>query len=191
MSPIIDKLKQYPVAVIGAVVLILCVGVMFLRDGLVAELSAQEAELITHLRTINENAKNSKNLEQDVEALEGYVASINERLFSRDERSINTNFFYSFEDALDIQISDVSQLPLEDPALVKGGPNELTRYSAISYDIRVIGTFQEIIGFLYEIHRVDSLMRVADFKVGMATSKAAASGALTAMLRVVVLSEKD
>ena len=191
MSPIIDKLKQYPVAVIGAVVLILCVGVMFLRDGLVAELSAREADLMTHVRTISENARNSKNIEQDVAALEGYVASINERLFRRDELSINTDFFYSFEDSLAIEISGVSQLTFVDPALVKGGPKELTQYSAISYNINVSGTFQEILGFLYEIHRSDSLMRVANLKVAMATGKTAAPGALLAMLRIVVLAEKD
>ena len=191
MSLIIDKLRQYPVAVIGAVVLILCVGVGFLRSSVVAELSAQETELIARIQTINENVKNSNNLEQDVEVLEGHVASIDERLFNRNERSINTNFFYSFEDKLDILISDVNQLTVEDPALVKGGPNELTLYSAITYDITVGGTFQEILGFLYEIQRVDSLMRVADFQVDIATGQGAARRALSAKLRVVVLAHKE
>ena len=189
MSPIIDKLKQYPVAVIGAAVLLICVGVMFLRSNLVAELSAKETELIAHIQTINENVKNSKDLEQDRETLEGYVTSINERLFSRDERSINTNFFYAFEDTLDVRISDVNQLTVEDPALVKGGPNELTLYSGIIYEVSVSGTFQEILELLYEVHRLDSLMRVADFRVDVATGQGAAPGALFAKLRIIVLAK--
>jgi len=191
MSVVIDKLKQYPVAVIGAVVLLLCAGVAFLRGGLVAELSAQEVELIARIRTINENVKDSKDLEQDVEALEGYVTAINERLFSRDERSINTNFFYSFEDTLDILIEDVNQLADEDPALTKGAPNELTLYSAITYDVSVRGTFQEILGLLYEIHKVDSLMRIASFQVNVASGEGETSGALFAKLRIVVLAQND
>ena len=187
MSLIIDKLKQYPVAVIGAVVLILCVGVAFLRSGVVAELSAQETELVARIQIVNENVKNSKNLEQDVEVLAAQVVLINERLFSRSERSINTDFFYSFEDRLDIQISAVNQLTSEDPALMKGGAKELTLYSGIIYDITVGGTFQEILGFLYEIQRVDSLMRVADFQVDIASGTGATPGALLAKLRVVVL----
>lgn len=191
MSPIVDKLKQYPVAVIGALVLILCVGVVFLRSGVVDELSAQEADLIARIRTINENVKNSKNLEQDVEVLMGHVASIDERLFSRSERSINTNFFYSFEDRLDIHISDVNQLTAEDPALMKGGAKELSLYSGIIYDITVRGTFQEILGFLYEIQKVDTLMRVADFQVANDTDNEAVPGSLLAKLRVAVLAEKE
>jgi hypothetical protein len=191
VSPIVDKLKQYPVAVIGALVLILCVGVVFLRSGVVDELSAQEADLIARIRTINENVKNSKNLEQDVEVLMGHVASIDERLFSRSERSINTNFFYSFEDRLDIHISDVNQLTAEDPALMKGGAKELSLYSGIIYDITVRGTFQEILGFLYEIQKVDTLMRVADFQVANDTDNEAVPGSLLAKLRVAVLAEKE
>jgi hypothetical protein len=190
MSPIIDKLRQYPLAVIGAVVLMLCVGFGYLRGGLVAELSAQEAELIARIQTINANVKNSKNLEQNVQALDGYVASINERLFRRDERSVNTNFFYSFEDTLDIHISSVNQSTVESPVLTKGGPNELTLYSAITYDIGVNGTFQEILGFLYEIHKVDSLMRVTGFELSAGAGKASAR-ALSAKLRIVVLAEKE
>jgi len=191
MSLIVDKLKQYPVAVIGAVVLILCMGVAFLRGGVVAELSAQETELIARIRTINDNVKNSKNLEQDVESLEGYVVSIDERLFDRNERSINTNFFYSLEDQLDIIISDVNQLTVEDPALIKGGPHELTLYSGIVYEITVSGTFQEILGLMYEIQKVDSLMRIANFQVDVANGKGATLGTLFAKLRVVVLAEKE
>jgi hypothetical protein len=191
MSLVIDKLRQYPVAVIGAIVLMLCVGVGFLRGGLVAELSTQETELIARIQTINANVKNSKNLEQDVEALDGYVASINERLFRRDERSVNTDFFYSFEDTLDIHISGVNQSTVESPVLTKGGPNELTLYSAITYDIGVGGTFQDILGFLYEIHEVDSLMRVTGFELSAGAAPADAPEALSAKLRIVVLAEKE
>tara|TARA_B110000037_G_scaffold216236_1_gene274895 strand:+ start:54 stop:629 length:576 start_codon:yes stop_codon:yes gene_type:complete len=191
MNLIIDKLKEYPVAVISALVFIGCAVVVFMRGDLVAELSLRETELIAQIRTVNDNVIDSRNLEQDVESLQGYVAAIDERLFNRNERSININFFYSFEDKLDIIIADVSQLTIEEPALIKGGPNELSLYSGIVYEIRVGGTFQEILGFMYEIQQVDALMRIANFEVQAATAQRAAPEALLAKLHVVVLAEKD
>ena len=191
MNLIIDKLKEYPVAVISALVFIGCAVVVFMRGDLVAELSLRETELIAQIRTVNDNVIDSRNLEQDVESLQGYVAAIDERLFNRNERSININFFYSFEDKLDIIIANVSQLTIEEPALIKGGPNELSLYSGIVYEIRVGGTFQEILGFMYEIQQVDALMRIANFEVQAATAQRAAPEALLAKLHVVVLAEKD
>lgn len=187
MSSIVDKLKQYPVAVLCFLVLLICAGGAFLRAGLIDELSTKETELIARLRTINENIKNSKNLDKDLEALEANVALIDERLFSRDERSVNTNFFYSFEDDFDISISDVNQLSVEDPAFIKGGPNELKIYSGISYGITVTGTFEQILRFAYEIHNAEALMRLADYEVSVASRKTDGAGILSARLRVVVL----
>ena len=85
----------------------------------------------------------------------------------------------------------MSQLTIEQPALMKGGPHELSLYSGIVYEIRVGGTFQEILGFMYEIQQVDALMRVANFEVHTATAQRAAPEALLAKLHVVVLAEKN
>ncbi|CAA6679521.1 MULTISPECIES: hypothetical protein [unclassified Lentimonas] len=191
MNQIMEKLKQYPIAIFGAVVLLVCAVVIFLRGSVVDELTAKEDELFGRLRTISSNAKNSKDLEQHVELIDRYVASIDERLFSRAQRSINTDYFYSFEDDLDILISDVSQTSAVAPSLIKGGPNALKLYSAISYDVRVDGRFQDILEFLYEIHKADALMRVTDFDVSAAMGAADSVVDLTAKLRIVVLAEKE
>ncbi len=191
MNLIIDKLRDYPIAVIGALVFVGCVAVVFVRGDVVADLSVQETELIARIQTINKNVIASKNLEQDVESLLGYVATIDARLFNRNERSINTAFFYSFENKLDIIISNVSQLTDEDPALIKGGPNELSLHSGIVYEVRVDGTFQEILGFMYEIQKADALMRITNFEVYVSTAQGAAPGTLSAKLRIVVLAEKN
>ena len=191
MNLIIDKLRDYPIAVIGALVFVGCVAVVFVRGDVVADLSVQETELIARIQTINKNVIASKNLEQDVESLLGYVATIDSRLFNRNERSINTAFFYSFENKLDIIISNVSQLTDEDPALIEGGPNELSLHSGIVYEVRVDGTFQEILGFMYEIQKADALMRITNFEVYVSTAQGAAPGTLSAKLRIVVLAEKN
>ncbi|MBT4757460.1 MAG: hypothetical protein HOO08_03610 [Opitutae bacterium] len=191
MNLIIDKLKGHPVALISTVVFVACAVVVLMRGDVVADLLQEEIELIAQIRMINDNVIDSNNLDQDVESLQSYVAAIDRRLFNRSERSINTNFFYSFEDKLDITIADVSQLTIEEPALIKDGPNELSLYSGIVYEIKVGGTFKEILGFMYEIQHVDALMRIANFEVFIATAQSAASESLAAKLHVVVLAEKN
>ena len=191
MNQILDKLKQYPVAVLAVFAVLLCVGANFLRGSVVDELTVKEQELSSRLQVISGNAKNAKNLEEDVAALDVYVAAINERVFHRKQRSINTDFFYSFEDELDILISDVIQMSTVDAALDRGGPNALKLYSSISYDVKVEGSFQEILEFLHKVHSVDALLRVAEFQVNAPDGKKVGSGSLSAELRIVALASKE
>ena len=191
MNLVLIKLKQYPLAVVSAVLLLVCVSVLFLRATVVAELAVQEADLRTRIRTVENNALNSKGLEQQLADLEAHVESIEARLFDRSERAINTNFFYSFEDKANILISSVSQLSVEDPALSKDGPNELKLHSAILYDITVTGAFKEILGFIHEMYRVAPLIRVSDFQVNNVDGKDAGRAGLVANLRVAVLARKN
>ena len=191
MNQILDKLKQYPVAVLAVFAILLCVGANFLRGSVVDELTVKEQELSSRLQVISGNAKNAKNLEEDVAALDVYVAAINERVFHRKQRSINTDFFYSFEDELDILISDVIQMSTVDAALDRGGPNALKLYSSISYDVKVEGSFQEILEFLHKVHSVDALLRVAEFQVNAPDGKKVGSGSLSAELRIVALASKE
>jgi hypothetical protein len=188
---ILDKLKQYPFAVVCGGLLLVCMSVLLLRGGLLSELTEREAELSARIRTVDGNAKNSKGLEQQVEALEAYVEAIDTRLFDSRQRAINTNFFYSFEDRVNVLISSVSQLSAQAPALSKGGPNALKLHASILYEITLKGTFKEILGFIYEMYRVDPLIRVSDFEVHQADSTDAAVAALVAKLRVVVLARKN
>ena len=191
MNQILDKLKQYPVAVLAVFAILLCVGANFLRGSVVDELTVKEQELSSRLQVISGNAKNAKNLEEDVAALDVYVAAINERVFHRKQRSINTDFFYSFEDELDILISDVIQMSTVDAALDRGGPNALKLYSSISYDVKVEGSFQEILEFLHKVHSVDALLRVAEFQVNAPDGKKVGSRSLSAELRIVALASKE
>jgi hypothetical protein len=183
-----NKIKQYPVAIVGVVLLICLVGFGFFRSGIVDELSIKEEDLITRAQTISENIKNSKNLSQDLEVLEGEVATIDERLFRRRELAINTDFFYSFEDSFDIRISEVKQLPNVDPSLISSGPNGLKLYSAISYEVTASGSFQEILAFLYDIYQSDTLMRVSGLELYVESG--GVDGSIFARLNIVVLAEK-
>lgn len=186
----VSILKRYPLAVICIIVIAVCGVVIFLRGGNIAELTAEEADLNSRIRTINQNVKNAKDLEQQVEEVELLVDQVVARLFNREQRAVNINFFYGLEDRLPVRIANISQLPAEDPVYAKGGPYELKLHSTIAYTISLNGQFDEILSFLYELYRVDPLIRVADFQIGSANQNSE-EGELHARLRVIVLAEKN
>lgn len=189
-NKLIRTLKDYPVAVLCTVVIIICAAVIFLRGGAAMELSAKEADLNSRIRTIDQNVKNSKNLEEEVEEVKLLVEQIEARLFNREQRAVNINFFYGLEDRLDVQISNIAQMPSEYPIYAAGGPRELKLHSTIGYNMSLKGQFDEILTFLYELYRVDPLIRVADFQIAEANNRGGNQGMLEARLRVLVLAEK-
>lgn len=191
MNQILDKVKEYPLAAISLVLFVALAIMLVLRGGVVDELTMQETELMARIQAIDTNVKNSNNLEQDLQILQRDSDLIRQRLFKRDQRAVNIDFFYSFEDQLDVVISEVSQLSVEDPALAKGGPNALKQYSTIAYNIKVAGTFQEILELLHAIHQADAFIRVADFQVRVGTDQERKAEHLSAQLRVIVLAEKS
>lgn len=191
-NKLIRTLKDYPVAVFCVIVILVCVAVIFLRGGAALELAAQEANLNSRIRTIDQNVKNAKNLGAEVEEMKLLVEQVEARLFNREQRAVNINFFYGLEDRLDVQISNIAQMPSEDPVYAKGGPRELKLHSTIGYNMSLKGQFDEILIFLYELYKVDPLIRVADFQIAEAGSRGGDNaGALEARLRVLVLAEKD
>lgn len=190
MNLILDKIKQYPPAAISLIVFVFLGVILIMRGGVVDALTVREAELIKRIQTINTNIKNSTNLEQDMQVLQRDFDAIREHVFNRNERAANTDFFYSFEDRLDVLITEVTQLTTKDPALVKGGPNELKQYSAIIYDIKVTGTFRKILEFLHTIYQADAFIRVAGFQIDVSRGQELDVKNLTGRLRVIVLAEK-
>lgn len=189
-NKIVRLLKDYPLAVVCVLVIVLCSLAVFLRGGALLELSAKEADLNSRIRTIDQNVKNAKDLEAHVEEVEVLVEQVEARLFNRDQRAVNINFFYDIEDRLDVRISNIGQMPAEDSIYTKGGPRELKLHSTIGYNISLAGQFSEILTFLYELHRVDPLIRVADLQIS-GGGRNADDGLLEARLKVIVLAEKE
>ena len=190
MNQIVENLKKNPSILFGIVALVIILTVGFLRFNQLTELSVLESELNLQLDRINANIKHSENIEQDTQKLKALVETIDERLFIAEERSTNIDFFYSFEDKLDILISEVDQLERKNIRFSKGGPDSLKLYSVINYEITVEGSFHEILRFLYEIYQTDNIMRISDFQINTTTDRAEASSILSAEVRVAVLAAK-
>ena len=188
---LIRTLKDYPLAVLCAIIILICGVLIFLRGGAVVELTAQETDLNSRIRTIEQNLRNAKDLKAQVEEVEQLVAQIESRLFDRDQRAVNINFFYSLEDRLDIRISTIDQMPAEYAIYAKGGARELKLQSTIGYNLSVNGQFHEILIFLHELDQVDPLIRIAAFQVLQANNRGEGQGILEARLQLIVLAQKD
>lgn len=189
ISNITDILKQYPIAVICAVLLVAFGVVIFLRGGVTSDLSVKESDLNSRIRTIEENIKNANNLGQDTEDLLAIVEKMNSLLFDRYERAINISFFYEFEDKAGVVISDITQLPQEDPIYADGGARKLSLHSTLVYNINLSGSFENVLKFLYEVERVDPLIRVADFQISREGNELGGAS-VDARLRLIVMAKK-
>jgi Tfp pilus assembly protein PilO len=188
-SVIVDVLKRYPLALGCGLIALISLVLLFLRGGIGDELAAKESELSSRLRVIERNAAQSTNLDQEVEQLEKIVEKIDTGLFERDERAVNINFFYDFEDKVDVLISNISQTAEPDEIYRKGGPRALKLYSTLVFNLSVRGRFEDILLFCYEFTRADASIRVADLEIS-GGGREAESGLLTARLRVLVLAEQ-
>jgi hypothetical protein len=192
-SKLINILKDYPLAVLCVVLILICGTVIFLRNGVALELSAKKADFSSRIRTIDQNVENTKGIGEEVDEVKLLVEQFQTRLFNREERAININFFYGLEDRLDVQITNISQMPSEDPVYSAGGPRAFNLHSTIGYNMSLRGQFDEILVFLYELYRVDPLIRVADLRMTEGNSRGAGSESrsLEARLKVFVVAEKD
>jgi Tfp pilus assembly protein PilO len=188
---LLGKLKDYPLALLCSLVIIVCAVIIFVRGDGSLELSAKESDLTSRIRTIDQNVKNSKDLKAEVQELQGLVDELNSRLFNREQRALNINFFYDIEDRLGIRISNISQLATGDAVFDKGGPRELKLYTTIGYSISMSGQFEEVLTFLYELDRVDPLVRIVDLQVGEGNNRTGNTGMLETRLKLLVLAEKD
>ena len=186
----IRTLKAYPLAVLSVLVFLICSAAILLRAGAVADLSVHEADLNLRIRTINQNVRNANNLDKDFEEIKRLVDQIEARLFKRDQRAVNINFFYALENRLNVRILNISQMPNEDSLYAKGGARELKLHSTITYNISLNGNFEDILLFLYELQRVDPLIRVVDFQISKDNAQEADEECLDARLRLIVLAEK-
>ena len=181
---LLGYLKQYPLALFCAGVLLLCGLLAVLRGTVVDELLVEEGTLNARIRVMESNSRASNGLDADLGALDAQVEALDALLFVQDERAVNLDFFYSLSDRVGISISGLSQRSADEASFAQGGPNELKLHSVMGYDLTVEGTFQQILAFLYEIKRVDPVMRVSDFQVDVGDAR------LSARLHVIVLAEK-
>lgn len=181
-------LKRYPTAIISVVLAVACLIFSFVRGDLSTDLELKETELLAVIKKRDANAKNSTNLKADVEKIESIVERIQTKLFNQEQRAVNTNFFYSFEDLVPIRINSVGQAGVDPPNITAGGAKPLSLYSYMGYDLVVEGTYSDIMRLLNEITHLDAFIRVLGLQIAVTPQVGNVNDA--ARIRLVVLAQK-
>lgn len=185
MYAVFELLKRYPLAVGCFLLALLSVGTFVFRGGLLEAQTNEEQQLEARLRVIRANQKNAIGLEEDVTAIEGLQASLEERLFLRGKRAINIDYFYSLGDDLGVRVNSVNQGG-EVPMLSKDGAHQLKLYSSINFTLNVEGSFQQLMEFVFKLHAIDAIARGSNFSLNRTRD----GGLLGMQLQISVLAKK-
>ena len=188
-SPLTNFIKKYPIAVTCWLLIVVFAVLILLRSGVAAELEITESDLNARIRTIEQNDKNSIDIQQDTEDLTVLVEKMKTLLFNPNERAINVDFFYRLEDLANVVISEIRQLPMPDPIYAEKGPRELKLHTTLVFDISCRGTFENILKFMNDIHRVEPFIRIADFELSR-QDRQVDSSIVNARMRLIVLAKK-
>lgn len=186
---ILEKLKTYPLAILCAVLGLICFVVLYLRSGLVSDLSIRETELSAQLRVIEENVKNSANLQSHLDEVLSLAEAVDTRLFYPEQRAININFFYNIEKQYDITFSAMN-LQGAAPIYSKGGTRELSLYSTMVYSLAMTAPFEKFVELMEGLEASDPLIRIGSFRLSHAGGEAELDS-VNGALSVMILSAKE
>ena len=138
------------------------------------------------------NIKNSKGMEEDIEAIEDKVEKLNARMFQSQELATNYNYFFNLEDETGIKVSDLKQVGIAeeelDPRKKKMPKPIIDSYEKIRYHLKASGEFGEIVNFLRKLEGGPSFYRLEEFR--LAKSESGKTEILSLDLAFLMLGEK-
>lgn len=138
------------------------------------------------------NIKNSKGMEEDIEAIEEKVEKLNARMFQSQELATNYNYFFNLEDETGIKVSDLKQVGIAeeevDPRKKKMPKPIIDSYEKIRYHLKASGEFGEIVNFLRKLEGGPSFYRLEKFR--LAKSETSKTEILSLDIAFLMLGEK-
>ena len=128
------------------------------------------------ISSMRKNIKNSKGMEEDIEAIEEKVEKLNARMFQSQELATNYNYFFNLEVETGIKVSDLKQVGIAeeevDPRKKKMPKPIIDSYEKIRYHLKASGEFGEIVNFLRKLEGGPSFYRLEKFRLAKSeTSK--------------------
>lgn len=185
---LLRSLKKYPLAIACFFVFVACAGVMLLRGDRLSELTEKEASLNSRISVIERNSRNSADLESQLEQARTAVEEIRRRLFRREERAVNANFFYDMESMFGVRITSINQQAGGYFLYNKGGVHELKLNSTMVYNISMAGQLSETLSFIHQLTQVKPFMRVVELQLSTGSR---AADSLDCTMSVVVMAESE
>lgn len=185
---IIEKLKQYPIATGGFILVIVLGIVYFLRKDVVSTLSEERDALQSEIAAMERNARFAVDLDQDLEKISELGDSLDSRIMDQSQRANNYRYFYSIETDSGAKMEDLRQMELTfDTAKWPDERPKTPDFMPIEYNIRANGSFQNLVTFLNQIEYGKYLVRFDQVLLNLANTSTNELSAVELTLRMDVL----
>ena len=190
VEAIVAKLKRYPVAVGCAVLVVVLIGVLYLRGSRISVLEEERNQMDREWKAIGENKLRAVELKTHLEKLNVIIDKIDERLMSVASKAINYQYFYKLEKNSGVRMGYLNQSETSGQAAQKGATN-LELFQPITFKVTAEGTFKQILSFLYEMQHGNYLTIITYFSCsGIAAEDEEEQDLLNLSLTVQVLGVK-
>jgi len=143
MNPqaIITQLKQYPVATLSGIVLLVLLGILGLRTSFAPDYQTQLEEAEERLQTIEANEDAARGLDQDIAEMREKIAFVEERLIDPQQPTPNKQYLLSM--AQDYNVA------MPDPRRGADPPRgKRDQYSILVYNVSLSGDFNQLLTFI-------------------------------------------
>lgn len=184
---LLAKLKQYPMAVAGAVVALIFLALLYFTSGKVAELEGRYTDIETELDTILKNNENAVGLADDLVEANKLVEDIDGRLMIDGATADHYRYFLGLAESSGVSLSDPVNGGYLNPD-EKGVSIETKEFAQIDYSLIVKGEFPQILNFLYGLRTGKYFVRESRLQV--TTSQAAEGPVVNVEMLVKVLAQK-
>jgi Tfp pilus assembly protein PilO len=148
--------KKQPISVACGVIAVICGVVLYFSSDTVDEKKGLYDEAAKTAKAITTNVANSKDLPQQVEAMQHAVKDLDSRLIHASQLAINLQYFYRLESDTGVKMTEVHQGGAGLPRAGSGKAN----YTAIPFAVNIQGNFKQVLDF---VQRVENGSRIARF----------------------------
>ena len=167
---IFQFLKKNYASTISGIVVLVCLGVYFVREGQIKRLSADFDDLSIRRTRMLKNFKYAAGLTEDLASAKSMLKETENRLFHPGDLAGNQRYFYQLESATHVKLQNLQQI-IEQPNGSKRDKMAAKRaakskYQEITYEMNVTGTYEEVVGFLRHLEGGSAFYRIEGFTIG-------------------------
>lgn len=181
-----SKIRQYPLPLFCALVVVVLVSLYFLRGPLVDELDVTNADLEQERNAMQFNKKESQNLKTQVELAQKLIQDADKRLMDPKEVALNYDFFYRLEKSTGVRILSMGQAISTENSPWRP---TLSLYRLVTYDITVEGRLENLMEFTQQVQRGSYLARLESLSATKSSGEKSES--ISASLKLLVLGKLE
>jgi Tfp pilus assembly protein PilO len=158
-ADLVEKLRRYPIPSVSAIVVLVCLLVLYFRIDVVPDLKARLGEVQDQRVQVDLNVVAGATLGDHLAEMRERFAALDARVVQPSELATNMNYFYQLESDTGVSLIDLRQnVTAEKPA-------PKTQLVGIGYSISLAGSYAQVIGYLNELETGTRLYRLRNFNI--------------------------